>query len=593
MKFKSTKLYILLALAVSTVACGDAFLQMRPLSTYTPESVYTDEVGFNGVLVTLRKNLRVEFYGNTGGIGCEMIASDVAITANKEASAVHNFNTQLLPTMPSGNFPFLEIWENGYNQIRNTNVILSRLEGGKFSSEASKNAIKAEALFHRCYWYYRLVHVFGDVPFLSREYTAPKIDFYTHSRKTILAKIEEDMSWAAPWLPTTAQPGAVAQGAGYHLLTKIYLANSKFDKAVEAASKVIDGGDYSLMKTRFGQVSGDQLYNVIWDLHQKENKSISTNKEALLVVQEKYGFPEAEIPGGTQTMRRYTPAWWNNYWKDPDGKQGASDAMGNEYVMKWGRGVGYVRPVSYYNYDIWSDPTDLRHDTVTNWFPTSKFVYNNPASNYYGQPVNINLLPNPTDTIHCWFPFPYYKVFVADEERPTQPYGGHSDWYLFRLAETYLLRAEAYYWMGNTTKAAADINEVRVRAKAAPCVADEVDISYILDERARELYAEEPRKTEITRMAYIMADNNINGYSIENFSTKNFWYDRVMAKNSFYRAGNILWGTNIYAISPFHVLWPIPANAIDTNVGGVINQNIGYVGTEKNKAPLTIIDDNQ
>ena len=138
------------------------------------------------------------------------------------------------------------------------------------------------------------------------------------------------------------------------------------------------------------------------------------------------------------------------------------------------------------------------HDNQVNWFSVDKFIYNNPSSKYFGQPVQIQYT-NPKDTIHCWYPFPYYKVYVADEERPDQPYGGHSDWYLFRLAETYLLRAEAYYWLNQTDKAAADINSVRVRAKADPIVASQVSIEYILDERARELFAEEFRKTEFLR----------------------------------------------------------------------------------------------
>ena len=90
-----------------------------------------------------------------------------------------------------------------------------------------------------------------------------------------------------------------------------------------------------------------------------------------------------------------------------------------------------------------------------------------------------------------------------------------------------------------------------------------------------------------------MAEKGLNGYSLENFSEKNFWYDRTVAKNEFYKAGDILWGTNVFKISPFPVLWPIPANAIDSNQGGTINQNKGYIGYEKNIPPLTVIDDQQ
>ena len=43
-----------------------------------------------------------------------------------------------------------------------------------------------------------------------------------------------------------------------------------------------------------------------------------------------------------------------------------------------------------------------------------------------------------------------------------------------------------------------------------------------------------------------------------------------------------------YKISVHHVLWPIPANAINTNIKGIINQNIGYPGAENNVEPLIV-----
>ena len=69
----------------------------------------------------------------------------------------------------------------------------------------------------------------------------------------------------------------------------------------------------------------------------------------------------------------------------------------------------------------------------------------------------------------------------------------YRDVYALRLAETYLLRAEAYLGAGNIAQAAEDINVVRRRAEAPPVSSAEVDIDYILDERARELHLEENR----------------------------------------------------------------------------------------------------
>jgi hypothetical protein len=172
-------------------------------------------------------------------------------------------------------------------------------------------------------------------------------------------------------------------------------------------------------------------------------------------------------------------------------------------------------------------------------------------------------------------------MYISDEERPDQPYGGHSDWYVFRLAETYLLRAEAYYWKNDMANAAADINMVRERALAPPVDVSDVTINYIVDERVRELYAEEPRKCELTRIAYIMAENNIDGYAMDNFDENNFWFDQVAAKNNFYNVG-YTWGSNEFKIGSYHVLWPIPQDVIDDNQGGIINQNKGYPGYENN-----------
>ena len=53
------------------------------------------------------------------------------------------------------------------------------------------------------------------------------------------------------------------------------------------------------------------------------------------------------------------------------------------------------------------------------------------------------------------------------------------DWYVIRLAETYLLLAEAYLNKGDKASAADAINVVRARAKAPLCTAADVTIDYI------------------------------------------------------------------------------------------------------------------
>ena len=141
----------------------------------------------------------------------------------------------------------------------------------------------------------------------------------------------------------------------------------------------------------------------------------------------------------------------------------------------------------------------------------------------------------------------------------------------------------------------ADLNKVRTRALAAPLTdANSFNIGSILDERARELYWEEMRKTELTRIAFIYAKTGktcYNGktYSLDNISTDNFWIDRVNERNGFYNRGVKAINGLEFTMSAYHILWPVATTAIKANIGGVINQNFGYEGYENNVPPLTEI----
>src|SRR5690606_16189101 len=121
--------------------------------------------------------------------------------------------------------------------------------------------------------------------------------------------------------------------------------------------------------------------------------------------------------------------------------------------------------------------------------------------------------------------------------------------------------------------AVKDINEVRERAHALAISENEVTLDYIYDERARELYFEEMRHTELVRASYIMARLNKDGYNLSNFTTHNWFYDRVIERNLNYQVGLI--ASFPYDIEPFNVLWPIDDKIITANTKGIINQNEG------------------
>lgn len=584
-------------------------------SKFTPDVTYTSPAAFKAALATLNVSVRFEYFGDSAPLLTESIFTDAAVegTTDKTTPA-QDLNARITPTANLNSDDYNKIgryWSSWYQGIHDCNVILSRIDNIKWPTDADKNLVKASALFHRAYRYYRLVHEFGDVPLLLKEETAVNTGYFTTQRIVVLKQMKTDLEFAVANLTDANAKGDISKGGAAHLLCKVDLALGLFDDAITAANVAING-PYHLMTSRFGIVANDATRNVIWDLHRPENKALGSNAEALYVVLDRETLDGA-TPNGSQVMRNCVPMWHNGTILTPGAlKPGISDKVTEEFPLTlwYGRGIGRLRGTPYATKYIWTDTSDLRH-SHGNWMNMTDLVYNSPAiktsdPTWYGKHleqytdanVNQRFLNGAKDTIRAWFGWPHYKVFIGSgpialDKWWSPPRGTNTDWYVFRLAETYLLRAEAYVWKGQTAQAMADINVVRARANAVLLTdPSQVNIGTVLDERQRELYWEEPRKTELTRIAYIFAQTGItayNGksYNVANFATNNFFYDRIMEKNDFYKNPNVITNSgNHYTISPYHVLWPIPQSEIDLNVNGHINQSKGYPGSETNIPPL-------
>lgn len=588
-------------------SCKKDWLTPKPLSIYSPENTFTDVVGFNAALAGCAKNMRDEWFGDGSPIISETIFSEVAVEGTDDKSGpAQNMDLQIKPDAQLNNGDFNKIgyfWNQEYVGIRLANAIISRLPAATAIKDADKNIIMGKAYFYRAYDYYRLTNQFGDVPCPLKELSSAKTDYATVKREVILLRMKTDLEFAAQNVPWVADKGDVNRGAVYHLLAKIDLALGLFDEAITAATAVISQGTYKLMTNRFGVDAGNPSKNVTWDLHRPENKSAAANTETLFIVTDRLGVPN-NFSGGIKSMRNAVPGMSIAGIRTPNGNTGISPLANIEIdnMQMYGRGIGRCRSTPYHYNDIWDDPNDLRHDSTSgNWMYMENVRYSSPALKgndpYYGQRLRLyngtTLLCS--DTLRCWYPWPQYKLYVPDVEN-TPMQGGHTDWYVMRLAETYLIRAEAYVWKGQAALAMDDINTVRTRAKCAPYTnAANINIGTVLDERARELYWEEGRKTELTRIAYLFAKTGqpYNGktYTLANFSTSNFMIDRILEKNIFYRKNFVTLHGDMMKISQYHVLWPIPQSAIDGNSDGRINQNIGYTGAELNVPALDKIPD--
>jgi hypothetical protein len=600
-------------------SCKKDWLKPQPLSTFSAEYTLVDAVGFNAALNGCARNLRDEWYGDGAPIISETIFSEVAVEGTDDKTGpAQNLDVCIKPDANLNSTDANKIgwyWNQEWIGIRLANTIISRLPAATAIPDATKNIIKGKAYFFRAYDYYRLTNQFGDVPCPLKELTGVKTDYATVKREVILKRMKQDLDSAVLWVPWTADKGDVNRGACYHLLAKIDLALGLFDDAIAAASAVINSGTYKLMTARFGVDAGIATKNVIWDLHRPANKAAATNTEVLFLVTDAQGNPggyyQDRTPtnpgtGGIQSMRNAAPGISIAGIRTPNGGTGMSPLANIEIdnMQLYGRGIGRCRSTSYHYNEIWDDVNDLRHDSTSgNWMYMENLRYSNPGLKnppvdpYYGQRLRLYSSTGTllcSDTLRQWYPWPHYKLYIPDFEN-TPMRGGHTEWYVMRLAETFLIRAEAYVWKNDLVNAAADVNKVRQRAGCAPYVPAKMSIGTILDERARELYYEEGRKTELTRIAYLFAKTGqpYNGktYALNNFSVSNFMVDRILEKNGFYRTNFVTIHQDMFKISQFHVLWPIPQSAILGNTDGRINQNIGYSGADLNVPPLDVIPD--
>lgn len=628
-------------------SCQKEFLDPRPLSYFEPAATFSTESGIRAALIACDNELRNHFLINDfvarGYITMETRMSEVSVGGNTDAghtTALCELDTKVTPTSgyDQSSSMFSDILGN---PIKSANTILDYVDKVEGLSEAIKNEYKGRAYFHRAYRYYTLIFQFKNVPLITHVISTPKLDYKSTTREAIIAKMIEDLEFAIVNVPEQSDMdymGMVNRGACKVLLVKYYLAAGEYQKAKNLCDDLINNCGYSLMMNPFGtfdEGGEPQTWkitrNVIWDLHRPENKLIGENKETIMgVVSQGSGSSYRQY----SSMRIYVPLWNNGTNLSPIGgfnstKNYARNDPNYDVTLDFnrgiGRGVGCMRLTWFAEHDMWvlngqMDEGDLRHsEKVGNYFPRDLFKYNtaeiknsdNPEIRaLYGKTYREVGAPVYADSIKSRGGVFHYKTYLHDPVKEAtisansfegSGLGACVNWYVYRLAEVYLLRAEAKFYLGDNASAAEDVNVVRRRAQCEQYYTT-VNIGDIMNERARELYLEEYRHVELSRVSLCLAmsgkpDEWGNTYDINTYDKQegtdpnggSYWWQRMCHYNNFYNKGDNNTGvhrlqrlTITYNLNKHNLYLPVPQNAINANTGNALWQNFGYDGYNEN-----------
>ncbi len=643
---------LMLVLAGTLTGCTSDFLEQDPLSFYEPATTYKTEAGLQAAMTQCDKQLktyRIDGNWNNVGIFTNYLMSDVGMYAKTDMGGgfQDNFDAKLTPTSGmanGGDANYMQrFWDEGFNMVKYANTILSYIDDVKGLNDATRNAYKGRAYFHRAYAYYNLALQFGDIPLVTKLISVPKLNYTSASKEAIFKMLVHDLEFAVDNVPSQrdmAYVGQVNKEGCMHLLVKCYLAVGEYAKAESMATRLIEEQGLKLMTETFGtwQPSGAEktwkvTRNVLWDLHRTPNIADPANKETIMMISNSndQDFTVYNV------MRACFVHWSNSVIRDPHGMAtpGNNIARSNsnynetlDWVRAAGRGIAVNRTSYFFNKTIWNydgetDWQDLRHNReVGNWMEMEDFKYNNPNSECYGQNYQLYATEDHigtdgkvivhkgdilcSDTIRSWYPTPLYQLYILDtpneNEKGANQFqgasgkGANGDMYLFRLAETYLLRAEARLYQGNATGATEDVNAIRQRANAKKMFTT-VNIGDIMAERARELYLEEFRQAEMVRVSWCLARSGVadewgNTYNLNTWDKQDgtdleggsYWYRRCVNYNVFnreYGKGQQGNQTFEYKINKHNLFWPVPNSAITANSKAPLRQNYGYDGYDE------------
>jgi len=471
---------ILLGLVViSFAACTD--LDIEPKSDTTNAVVFDDPSSYEAFLGKIYAGLALTGQqgpsgdGDLGGIDegfsnylrnyfkLQELTTDEAVTGWGDEGIrdlhAHNWTSQ--------NQFITGTYNRIFYQITLVNEFLRETTSQKLESRGTSDAIKdevalyrVEARFMRALSYWHAIDLFGDAPFFTEELVlgqeipeqGTREDIFNFALSELNA-IEDEMI-----APGQNQYGRADRAALWTLQAKLYLnaevytGAEMYTECITACKKVIESGEYELNDV--------YSYNFNADNH--------TSEELIFAVP--FDGMNTQTFGGTTYL--------------------VSAAIGGEAMD----------PADFGTSQNWGG---LRTTSaIVNLFPDETGEADSRALFFTeGQTKEINDVTVFTDG----YALPKYTNLTSEGISGSNQIHPDTDFPMFRLADVYLMMAEAVLRGGQgatLSEALIYVNQIIERAygdDTGNITIDELTLDFILDERARELYWEAHRRTDLIR----------------------------------------------------------------------------------------------
>ncbi len=579
---KSLQYVLTCSLAVMLAGSSCTKLDEYNPSNATADATWSTPEGYITAVNAAYSEQR-SWYGKEDGVFMGESGTDLWYNRDKNTYARQLTQYDGL-TAADGN-PHKAAWVLLWKGLNQANAAINRVDGAGFTSETEKNKRLAEARFLRAWYYWHVVETWGGVMLRTSETQSPTLTATRSPVSAFYDLIFSDLEFAIQNLPIEwgAEYSRASKKSAMGLLARAYLSRAYYSTGAEAQTYFTKARDAAVeVINRRAELKVTLWANYADLFNPAKNKDIGkANGEGLYVISNSINPGLNYDDQGNRLFHVFTEPY--------PGKPGLIQSLAygfesNRRLMPTFTLLEYFDESKDARYDASFQEVWIANNPATfTWTSTTATTYNKDAS-VVGKTIALGdtamlitkkVIPdkrtrkyvvydrddiyNADKTIKNGNNYVPLKKFQDPDRSAPNVQAGTKDVIAMRLAEMYLIAAEAEFQLNNNAAAATQINVLRTRAAksgqtaAMQVTAADININFILEERARELAGEGLRWFDVKRIK-----NGKNG--AETFSN---YIKRL--------------NPDITKVQDFHWLRPIPIAEMQAlQNASEFGQNPGY-----------------